>query len=93
MCLRSTAAKGADAVATAIVIEEVAREACVSSSAHSPRSNKLGSMGILLAGSEELRRRYLPELASGEAMFSYAPPEPGAGSDAASIMNAGHSRL
>ena len=42
-------------------------------------------MGILLAGSEEIRQRYLPELASGEAMFSYALSEPGAGSDAASI--------
>ena len=75
--------QGADAVATAIVIEEVAR-ACVSSSLI-PSVNKLGSMGILLAGSPEVRQRYLPELASGEAMFSYALSEPGAGSDAASI--------
>jgi alkylation response protein AidB-like acyl-CoA dehydrogenase len=75
--------QGADAVATAIVIEEVAR-ACVSSSLI-PAVNKLGTQGMILAGSEDLRRRYLPEVASGEAMFSYALSEPGAGSDAASI--------
>ncbi|HTY70881.1 MAG TPA: acyl-CoA dehydrogenase family protein, partial [Actinomycetes bacterium] len=75
--------QGADAVATAIVIEEVAR-ACVSSSLI-PAVNKLGTMGMLLAGGPEVCQRYLPEVASGEAMFSYALSEPGAGSDAASI--------
>jgi alkylation response protein AidB-like acyl-CoA dehydrogenase len=75
--------QGADAVATAIVIEEVAR-ACVSSSLI-PAVNKLGTMGMILVGTEEVKRRYLPEVASGEAMFSYALSEPAAGSDAASI--------
>ncbi len=72
---------GADAIATAIVIEEVAR-ACASSSLI-PAVNKLGTMPLLLAGSDELKRRYLPPVASGEAMFSYALSEPEAGSDAA----------
>src|SRR5690606_24352277 len=44
---------GADALATAIVIEEVAR-ACASSSLI-PAVNKLGTMPLLLAGSEELK--------------------------------------
>ncbi|MFI6226293.1 acyl-CoA dehydrogenase family protein [Micromonospora echinospora] len=74
---------GADALATAIVIEEVAR-ACASSSLI-PAVNKLGTMPLLLAGSEELKRRYLTPVAAGEAMFSYCLSEPEAGSDAASM--------
>ncbi|MEU6206915.1 acyl-CoA dehydrogenase family protein [Micromonospora musae] len=74
---------GADALATAVVIEEVAR-ACAASSLI-PAVNKLGTMPLLLAGSEELKRRYLTPVASGEAMFSYCLSEPEAGSDAASM--------
>ena len=44
---------GADALATCIVIEEVAR-VCASSSLI-PAVNKLGSMPVILAGSEELK--------------------------------------
>jgi len=71
---------GADALATCIVIEEVAR-ACASSSLI-PAVNKLGSLPIMIAGSAEIKERYLPPLARGEAMFSYALSEPEAGSDA-----------
>jgi alkylation response protein AidB-like acyl-CoA dehydrogenase len=71
---------GADALATAIVIEEVAR-ACASSSLI-PAVNKLGSLPLMLAGSDDLQRRYLTPVASGEAMFSYCLSEPEAGSDA-----------
>ncbi|XVU26476.1 acyl-CoA dehydrogenase family protein [Actinoplanes sp. CA-054009] len=74
---------GADALATAIVIEEVAR-ACASSSLI-PAVNKLGTMPLILAASEELKQKYLPKVASGEAMFSYCLSEPEAGSDAASM--------
>jgi len=74
---------GADALATAIVIEEVAR-ACASSSLI-PAVNKLGTMPLLLAGSDDLKRRYLPAVAAGEAMFSYCLSEPDAGSDAAGM--------
>jgi len=74
---------GADALATAIVIEEVAR-ACASSSLI-PAVNKLGTMPLLLSGSSELKQRYLPPVARGEAMFSYCLSEPGAGSDAAGM--------
>ena len=74
---------GADALATAIVIEEVAR-ACVSSSLI-PAVNKLGTLPLLLAGSAELKQRYLPPVARGEAMFSYCLSEPEAGSDAVSM--------
>ncbi|WP_345022249.1 acyl-CoA dehydrogenase [Actinomadura keratinilytica] len=74
---------GADALATVIVIEEVAR-VCASSSLI-PAVNKLGTVPVLLAGSEELKKKYLTPVARGEAMFSYALSEPEAGSDAASM--------
>ncbi|MCW2640884.1 MAG: acyl-CoA dehydrogenase protein, partial [Dactylosporangium sp.] len=74
---------GADALATAIVIEEVAR-VCASSSLI-PAVNKLGTLPLLLSGCEELKGRYLPAVAAGEAMFSYCLSEPEAGSDAASM--------
>ena len=75
--------QGADSVATCIVIEEVAR---VNASASLiPGVNKLGTMGLILSGSEELKKQVLPTLASGEALASYALSEREAGSDAASM--------
>jgi alkylation response protein AidB-like acyl-CoA dehydrogenase len=74
---------GADSIATAIVIEEVAR-ACASSSLI-PAVNKLGTMPLLLSASEELKQEVLPPVASGEALFSYALSEREAGSDAAAM--------
>jgi alkylation response protein AidB-like acyl-CoA dehydrogenase len=74
---------GADAIATVIVIEEVAR-ACAASSLI-PAVNKLGTVPLLLAGSEQLKQRYLPAVARGEGMFCYALSEPESGSDAASM--------
>ncbi|MEW2302420.1 acyl-CoA dehydrogenase [Streptomyces sp. NPDC006655] len=71
---------GADALATVIVIEEVAR-ACVSSSLI-PAVNKLGSLPVILSGGEDLKKKYLTPLAKGDAMFSYCLSEPDAGSDA-----------
>ena len=74
---------GADALATCIVIEEVAR-ACVSSSLI-PAVNKLGSLPVQIAGSEELKKHYLTRLAAGEGGFSYCLSEPDAGSDAVAM--------
>ncbi|MFI9320568.1 acyl-CoA dehydrogenase family protein [Kitasatospora aureofaciens] len=74
---------GADALATVIVIEEVAR-VCGSSSLI-PAVNKLGSLPVQLSGSEELKAKYLGALARGEGMFSYCLSEPEAGSDAAGM--------
>ncbi|MEV0084968.1 acyl-CoA dehydrogenase [Saccharopolyspora sp. NPDC050642] len=75
--------QGADSVATCIVIEEVAR-VCASSSLI-PAVNKLGTMPILLSGSEELKKKVMPSIANGEATASYALSEREAGSDAASM--------
>jgi alkylation response protein AidB-like acyl-CoA dehydrogenase len=74
---------GADALATVLVIEEVAR-ACMASSLI-PAVNKLGSLPVMLAGSEELKKHYLGKLAAGEGGFSYCLSEPDAGSDAAAM--------
>ncbi|MCW8375225.1 acyl-CoA dehydrogenase family protein [Streptomyces justiciae] len=74
---------GADALATVIVIEEVAR-VCVSSSLI-PAVNKLGSLPVILSGSEELKKKYMTPLAKGDGMFSYCLSEPDAGSDAAGM--------
>jgi butyryl-CoA dehydrogenase/acyl-CoA dehydrogenase len=60
---------GADALATCIVIEEVAR-VCAASSLI-PGVNKLGTMPLVLAGSDELKKTYLTQVAAGTAMFSY----------------------
>jgi len=74
---------GGDALAAALVIEEVAR-ACATSSLI-PAVNKLGTVPLLLGASEEVKRRYLPTVARGEAMFSYGLSEPEAGSDAGAM--------
>ncbi|NYH53129.1 MULTISPECIES: acyl-CoA dehydrogenase family protein [Nocardiopsis] len=76
---------GADALATCIVIEEVAR-VCASSSLI-PAVNKLGTMPLILGASDEVKRRYLPEVAGGEAMFSYGLSEREAGSDTANMRS------
>lgn len=75
--------QGGDSIAACIVIEEVAR-VCASSSLI-PICNKLGTMGLLLRGSEDLKKQVLPSIAAGEAVASYALSEREAGSDAASM--------
>src|SRR4051812_32062020 len=61
---------GADALATAIVIEEVAR-ACASSSLI-PAGNKLGTMPLMLGASDDVKHRNPPPVASGAARIAYA---------------------
>ena len=74
--------QGADSLATVIIIEEVAR-VCASSSLI-PAVNKLGSLPLILAGNEEQKKKYLPELVAGKG-FSYCLSESEAGSDAAAM--------
>ena len=73
---------GADALATVLIIEEVAR-ACGSSSLI-PAVNKLGSMPLILGGNHEQKKRWLPRLVNGEG-FSYCLSESEAGSDASAM--------
>src|SRR3954465_10474591 len=48
-------------------------------------NNGIGSQGIVIDGTPEQKEKYLPRLASGELIGSFALTEPGAGSDAGSL--------
>ena len=72
---------GGDTVSYAIAVEELARadsSVAITVAAHT----SLGTMPILLFGSEEQRERWLPDLASGRRLAAFGLTEPGAGSDA-----------
>ncbi len=75
--------EGADSVTQAIMVEELAR-ACASTSVTMVIS-KLGMLPVMNWGSEEMKRRYLPPVASGDAQASYCLSEADAGSDVASM--------
>jgi alkylation response protein AidB-like acyl-CoA dehydrogenase len=74
---------GADHVTQSIMVEEVAR-ACASTSL-SMLISKLGMIPVLNWGTEELKRKYVPRIASGEWQGSYCLSEADAGSDVASM--------
>lgn len=74
---------GADALATCIVIEEVAR--VDASASLIPAVNKLGTMPLILAANDDVKKRYLTPLAEGRTTFSYGLSEREAGSDTAAM--------
>ncbi|MHB8437537.1 MAG: acyl-CoA dehydrogenase family protein [Acidimicrobiales bacterium] len=74
---------GADHVTQAIMVEELAR-VCASTSV-TMLISKLGMIPIMNWGSDELKRKYIPRVASGEAQASYCLSEADAGSDVASM--------
>ncbi|MEP6753738.1 MAG: acyl-CoA dehydrogenase family protein [Candidatus Dormiibacterota bacterium] len=76
---------GLDAIAFAVCIEELA-QACASTSVIVDVHTSVGSEPILLFGTEEQKRRWLPPLASGELLGAFALTEPASGSDAASLQ-------
>ena len=72
---------GADTVSYAIAVEELTRvdsSLAITVAAHT----SLGTMPILLFGSEEQKREWLPDLASGRRLAAFGLTEPNAGSDA-----------
>ncbi len=75
---------GLDALAFAICIEELA-QACASTSVIVDVHTSVGSEPILLFGTEDQKRKWLPRLASGELLGAFALTEPASGSDAASL--------
>ncbi len=75
--------QGADTVTQAVMVEEVAR-ACAST-AVTLLISKLGMLPVINFASDELKDRYLPRIARGEAQASYALSEPDAGSDVAGM--------
>ncbi len=74
---------GADLVTQAVMVEEIAR--VCASTAVTLLISKLGMIPVMNFGSDELKQRYLPRVASGEAQGSYCLSEPDAGSDVASM--------
>ncbi len=74
---------GADSLAFAVLVEEVARVSA--SSSLIPLVSRLGAIPVMLAGSEEQKRELFGGIARGDHQMSYALTEPGAGSDAASM--------
>jgi alkylation response protein AidB-like acyl-CoA dehydrogenase len=76
---------GADSVSHCLLVEEVAR-VCAATSLI-PAVNKLATLPILFAGSEEQQQRFLPPIADGSALASYCLTEPGSGSDAAAMRS------
>ena len=72
---------GADTVSYAIVVEELTRidsSVAITLAAH----HSLGTLPIYYFGSDEQKRRWLPDLASGKKLAAFGLTEPGAGSDA-----------
>ena len=73
---------GTDTLSYAIAVEELTRidsSVAITVAAHT----SLGTMPILLFGTEEQKREWLPDLASGKKLAAFGLTEPGAGSDAA----------
>jgi alkylation response protein AidB-like acyl-CoA dehydrogenase len=75
--------QGGGVLAHAVAVEEVAR-VCASSSLFTVIS-KFGMSAVLDHASDELKRRYIPRVASGECQASYCLSEAGAGSDVAGM--------
>ena len=74
---------GLDTRSYVCVMEELSRK-CVTAVIYLGGSNGLGSAPLLLAGTEEQKRKYLPEIAGG-AYMAFGLTEPGAGSDAGAM--------
>lgn len=73
---------GADALTYCLVIEEISK-ACAAQSVTMSLTNSLVAAPIMNFGSEEIKRKYLPPMASGEKLSCFALTEPNAGSDSA----------
>ncbi|MGX1901573.1 acyl-CoA dehydrogenase family protein [Thermolongibacillus altinsuensis] len=71
---------GLDKISSALIAEKMSRAGgfSISHGAHVG----IGSLPIVLFGTEEQKRKYLPALATGEKIAAYALTEPGSGSDA-----------
>jgi alkylation response protein AidB-like acyl-CoA dehydrogenase len=74
---------GADHVTQAIMVEELAR-ACASTSV-TMLISKLGMIPVMNWGSDAMKARYLPQVASGASQASYCLSEADAGSDVAAM--------
>jgi len=76
---------GVDTVCYSIVIEELSR-VCASTGLSVAAHNSLGATPIVLAGTEEQKKKYLPKIATGKSVAAFCLTEPQAGSDAANTQ-------
>ena len=74
---------GADLLTLCLAVEQIARVCATSSLIVTVQA--LGALPLLLAGSDEQKRRWFPDLAAGKMLAAFALTEPEAGSDAASL--------
>jgi alkylation response protein AidB-like acyl-CoA dehydrogenase len=81
---------GSSELSILMVIEELAK-ACATTSLLLC-VQQLGSLPILLAGTDEQKQRFIPKLASGEWLAAYALTEPGSGSDAGAMRTRAEKR-
>ena len=75
---------GADAMDAVIIIEEVCR-CCANTGVISAHQNGAPVRGLVHFGTEDQKRKYLPELVSGNKLLAWAMTEPEAGSDIVSL--------
>src|SRR2546425_5284378 len=75
---------GLDHLGFTICVDELA-QACASTAVIVDVHNSVATEPIVIYGSEEQKRQWLPRLASGEVLGAFALTEPAAGSDAASL--------
>jgi alkylation response protein AidB-like acyl-CoA dehydrogenase len=76
-----------DTLSVAAVVEEIARwdgSLALTVASH----NGLGTSHLLRFGSDELRRRFIPDIAAGKKLAAWGLTEPGSGSDAAGMRTA-----
>lgn len=75
---------GLNAVGKALVLEQLGRTHNGYASLISAHTG-IGSTGLVKLASEELKRKYLPDMAAGKKIAAFALSEPGAGSDATNL--------
>lgn len=75
---------GLDSISYILIIEEIAK-VCASTAIIVSVHNSVCAYPILMLGTEEQKKKYLPDLTSGRKIGAFALTEPNAGSDAASI--------
>ena len=77
---------GMDTLALVIAIEEIGK-VCCSTAATLMAHTSLGTAPIVMFGTEEQKKKYLPGLASGRQIGAFGLTEPNAGSDAGNIQS------
>jgi len=75
---------GTDTVSYIVAIEEISK-ACAATGAIMAVHTSAGTMPILLFGTEEQKKKYIPDLAVGKKIAAFALTEAGAGSDASQV--------